>query len=132
MSDCVAFCAKLGSLCVLCALALAAQEQAQGLIRGTVVDQQGKPIAAAMVNADPIDGVVRHTLVRYVETDQEGHFSIDRLQWGRYRVYAKQEDLAYPDMAFPVYDKDTLNEANITPDAPIALICIRLAREPGF
>src|SRR5690242_19934607 len=67
-------------------------------ISGTVVDENGVPLVLAKVNASPIDGRPTGSLVRYVETDSSGHFLIDRLHLGKYRVFAKKEEEGYPDL----------------------------------
>jgi hypothetical protein len=70
----------------------AAKSQERGAISGTVVDENKAPVVKAEVNADPINNRPRSSLVRYVETDSNGHFLIDRLRLGKYKVFAKKED----------------------------------------
>lgn len=77
----------------LAAIALA---HGQAVIQGLVVNEDGIPIAEAKVNAEPLDGRPRSTLVRYVETDTQGRFRIDRLEWGKYMVTAKKKTPVTP------------------------------------
>ena len=67
-----------------------------GAIGGTVLDEQGAPVVGAKVNASLVDGRPMSSLVRYVETHANGHFMIDRLELGRYRVFAKKVDAGLP------------------------------------
>ena len=63
-----------------------------GIIRGTVVDEVGQPIQAAKVHAE-LHGVPMAKAIRYVESDENGAFAIDRLTYGTYDVNSgKQED----------------------------------------
>jgi hypothetical protein len=113
-------------LSVYILLADGARPQDTGLIRGTVTDENGAPIAKAKVNADPADGRPRASLVHFVETDEGGRFLIERLSWGKYKVFAKKEDAGYPDLHWSFYSNDVFQTAIITPEAPSAELQIRL------
>jgi hypothetical protein len=78
------------------------------------------------VGAYPIDGPAQHSLVREAETDGAGHFSFDRLDWGKYNVCARKEELGYPNTFFTFYGKRIQNEATLTPASPSAELKIRL------
>lgn len=56
------------------------------------MDEKGEPVVAAKVNASLVDGRPMSSLIRYVETDANGHFMVDRLELGRYRVFAQKVD----------------------------------------
>ena len=107
-------------------------QQDAGSIRGTVVDENNVAVAGALVNADPLDGRPRGSLIRYVETDASGHFLIDRLGWGRYRIFAKKEASAYPETRFSFYDSGGIPEATITQTSPTADAQIRLGPKAGI
>lgn len=107
-------------------LATSSVAQDRGAISGTVVDENSAPVVKAQVNADPMDGRPTGSLVRYVETDSNGHFLIDRLEWGKYRVFAKKEDAGYPDMGWSFYSNDVFPIVAITPTAPVAELRIQL------
>jgi hypothetical protein len=98
----------------------------EGTIKGFVVDQKGLPVPSAKVNADQLDGRPRGSVIRYVETDSEGHFVIDRLGWGKYKVFARKEDAGYPDTQWSFYSNDTFPIAEISPKTPIAELRIQL------
>jgi uncharacterized protein DUF6843 len=123
---------KIACISLLFALGVGAQDQGTGLIRGTAVDENGSAMQGAMVNVrSAAAGLIQHTLIRYVTTDAAGHFSIDRLDWGKYEVFAKKEDSAYPNTYFSFYDSGGIPEATITPTSPTADVHIRLGPKAG-
>jgi hypothetical protein len=112
------------SLCLLFVSTTLAQEK--GMIAGTVVDETGAPVIQATVNADPLGARARASLVRYVETDSKGQFLIDRLEWGKYAVFAMKEESSYPNLGMSFYGNDVFPTATITPSSPIAELHISL------
>ena len=112
-------------------LAPTASAQTTGAITGTVVDENNAPVAAAKVTADAFDGRPSGSLVRYVETDETGHFVIERLTWGKYRVFAKKESACYPDMSWSFYSNDLFPIATIGPTMPSAKLQIKLGPKAG-
>src|SRR5579884_1758349 len=89
----------------MCAAAPASHsvQNGNGTIEGIVVNEQQQPVVKALVNADPVDGKVRMTAVRYVETDERGRFAIQHLDRGTYRIYAMKEAEGYPNTRFSFY-----------------------------
>ena len=116
-------------ICLLREPASAAQD---GLVRGTVVDETGVPVSSAKVNADPVNRGPIRSLVRYVETDAQGTFSIDRLAWGKYRIFAMKEETGYPNMRASFYSNDVFPVVAVTPEAPIAQLRIQLGPRAGI
>jgi hypothetical protein len=112
------------STCLLFNRTSTAQER--GTISGTVVDENGATVNKAKVNADPVDNRPMGSLVRYVETDANGQFLIDRLAWGKYKVFAKKEDDGYPDMNWSFYSDDIFQIVAITPSTAVAKLRIQL------
>jgi hypothetical protein len=106
-------------------------QRGSGIISGMVVDEHGSPVPAAEVDVDAEDGRVRSKARRFVETDSEGRFSIDGLQWGKYRVFAKKESSGYPDMAFPFYSTELYPVASVIEYAPTAHVQIRFGPKAG-
>src|SRR5579871_63869 len=97
-----------------------------GVIRGTVVDEVGQPIQAAKVHAE-LHGVPMAKAIRYVESDQNGEFAIDRLDYGTYDVNGQKEEGVYPDTSFSFYsDKPLAASVQISPDRPIATVALKL------
>jgi uncharacterized protein DUF6843/carboxypeptidase family protein len=113
-------------------LAVASLAQDTGTISGTVVDEKGEPVVDAKVNASLVDGRPMSSLIRYVETDANGHFTIDRLEFGRYRVFAKKVDAGYPDTSWSFYSGDAIPVVAITPSSPIAERQIQLTPKAGI
>lgn len=126
------FAVILRSILILTAPGTALIAQDTGSIRGTVVDEIGIPIAAAKVNATSLNGRPMAKFIRYVETDGQGHFLIDRLEWGKYGVFAMKEESAYPDMGASLYSNDVFPTAAITPWSPVAELRIQLGPKAGI
>lgn len=61
----------------------------EGLIQGVVLGEGGRPVGGAKVHAELI-GVPMAKKIRYVETDENGFFLIDQLEFGTYCVSAKK------------------------------------------
>lgn len=120
------------ALAVYLLVVAAARPQTDGTISGTVMDERGAPVAKAKVNADPTDGRPRASLVRSVETDENGHFLIDRLSWGSYRVFAQKEDAGYPNMNWSFYSDDIYRTVEISANAPKTEVRIQLGPRGGI
>lgn len=110
----------------------AAIAQPKGAISGTVVDQTGAPISRAMVRIDPADGRPRVDLVRYVDTNREGEFLMDRLDWGKYRVFAMKESAGFPNMVWSFYSNNVFPRVSISPKVPLAQIRLRLGAKAAI
>jgi Carboxypeptidase regulatory-like domain len=108
-------------------LATTCGAQAAGVVAGEVTDERGVALGGAKVNAQSLDGRPEGSGVRYVETDADGRFAIDRLPLGRYSVFAMKEDAGYPDMEPSFYSDGTkIPVATITAATPVATVSIRL------
>jgi Carboxypeptidase regulatory-like domain len=116
---------------LVCSSATARVPRDSGLISGTVVDERNVAVAEAQVNVSAFDGRIRTSAIRFVETDAAGHFSIDGLAWGKYKVFAMKQVSGYPNMAFSFYSNDTFPTATITPAAPAVEIHIQLGPKAG-
>ena len=100
--------------------------QGSGTISGFVVDEGSAPVAGAKVSADPVDGRGRGSLIRTVETGATGRFVLDRLLWGKYRVFAMKEEASYPDMRWSFYSNDMYPTVEITSTTQKAEVRIQL------
>jgi len=123
--------ACFGLALTLLASGPSARAQQGGLIRGTVMDENGVALQNAKVNAEPLDGRPRATLVRFVETDEKGLFLIDGLSWGRYAVFAMKEESGYPNMRASLYSNDVFPTVTIAPSSPEADLAIKLGPKAG-
>jgi hypothetical protein len=106
--------------------------QEKGSIRGTVVDDRGSPLSKARVHANALDGRPRGALIRYVETDENGRFIIDRLEWGKYAIFAMKEESEYPDLGASLYSNDIFPTVTIVPQTPLADLRIQLGPKAGI
>lgn len=118
------------SICLICAIASAAQDR--GSIQGVVVDETGAPVDGAKVHADSADSRARGSLVRYVESDAKGRYVIDRLEWGKYKLFAMKEDADYPNMYWSFYSDEVFPTATIKQTAPTAEVRIQLGPKAGI
>ena len=90
-----------------------------GVIKGVVLDEGGKPVASAQVtwvDQEPSPkGEVDVTVGSFwAESNNAGRFQIGNLIVGHsYKLYAKKEDAGYPDTKFAVY--------NPAHDAPLGI-----------
>ena len=101
--------------------------QSRGEIHGTVLDQNGQPVVHAKVGYDNLDDHrILHGLLRQVETDVNGNFVFDNLDWGRYAIYPRKEEDGYPNLRFAIYSGGTYQIATVSADHPIASITARL------
>ncbi len=60
-----------------------------------------------------------------------GHFEIDGLVWGKYKVFAKKEDAGYPDVRWSIYSANIFPTIEVTATAPLAKIRIKLGPRAG-
>ena len=68
----------------------------EGIIQGVVLDDVGNPVSGAKVHAE-LKGVPMAKAIRFVKSDQNGFFLIDRLEFGTYYVAAMKEEDGYGD-----------------------------------
>jgi hypothetical protein len=65
--------------------------------------------------------------IRYVETDKDGKFTMDHLDWGLYKVYALKETELYPDSGLSsVYANGLTATANLSAQAPSATVVVTI------
>lgn len=102
-----------------------------GTIHGLVLNEIGTPVAKALVNADLVDGKIRAKALQYVETDEQGHFTIEHLEWGSYRLFTKKEQDGYPNTRFAFYGPDPPPTVSVTAQAPKADITLRIGPKAG-
>ena len=96
-----------------------------GVVRGTVVNQDGKPVAGATVWAKRIDAMP-HKFQKMFPADGEGRFTIPYLEWGQYRVCAAKESDGYADVQWAIHDDGRLLIVEISATAPMADVQVRI------
>src|SRR5215469_15443722 len=108
------------------AVRIQGSEQGTGSISGVVVNEAGKPVVKAEVNADLIDGRPRAKAITYVETDEGGHFKIEGLAWGSYRIFVRKEQENYPNSLFSFYNPDPAPRVSLTAELASAEISLKM------
>jgi hypothetical protein len=81
-------------------------QSAVGVIRGTVVNETGKPVPGAKVWADKLEGGLVHGIARYAAADGDGRFALEHLDLVQYKIFAKNEEEGYPDTGFAFYSPE--------------------------
>ena len=74
-------------------------EVGEGVIQGVVLDDLGNPLPGAKVHAE-LKGGAMAKAIRFVKSDQNGFFVIDRLEFGTYYVEAMKEEDGYGGMSW--------------------------------
>jgi len=121
-----------------CALVLHGQQSIptrvkndKGLIEGTVIYEDGRPVKDATVYAQPMDrpmsGIVPHAT-----TDQSGHFVVSHLWLGKYAVGAEKLDEGYANMTSQFYSDGKFETVVLTPTQPAASVSIQLGPKAGI
>lgn len=108
-----------------------AATQRPGSISGTVVNETGSPVVQAQVRVDPLDGRVRASPVRMVETDKDGHFIMNDLDLMSYKVFAIKESVGYPNTAFGFYSNNVFPTVTLTASVPTADIALKVGPPAG-
>jgi hypothetical protein len=102
-----------------------AQDRAKGTIEGTVVNELGKPVSKAKVHAELIHSRPQSSVYRFEETDENGQFFIDQLDWGEYIVGAMKKEEGYPYQLNRLYVTDAPPHVTLKPQEPIARVQIQ-------
>jgi len=97
-----------------------------GVVTGIVIDEAAQPVEGAKVRAEPVDPQASQRAIRYVETDSQGRFRMDRLAWDTYRLYAMQEEDGYPNTALALYDDTRVNRFHVSVAAPAAFLVVTI------
>ena len=118
------------ALMLFCSAAMFAQES-RGIIRGTVLDEAGTPVANAYVAADMMasDKIAR---VLETYTDLTGQFVFEGLSLGEYRVSAQKETEGYLSTRPNVFEHNAPLTLSITPDDLSESATIRFSPKGAF
>jgi hypothetical protein len=93
-----------------------------GVIRGTVVDALGRPVANAEVGALPTEP--GHHLLRFIKADSGGGFTLEGLDWGEYLVHARKEADGYPDTNSSIFGGSS-PRVTLSAQSPIASAIVK-------
>jgi len=103
-----------------------------GYVFGTVINEQGSPVAGVKVTAKLVDDAPIIRVIRYVETGTDGRFRIDRLSWGEYKIFTKKDSDGYPNSASTFYSNTPAPRIKLSPVSPDASVTINLGPKAGF
>jgi hypothetical protein len=95
-------------------------------IRGTVIDDGGAAVPKALVRIDPLLSAPGSRVVRSVETDNEGRFSITDLEATNYKLFAMKEAQGYPNTAAAFYSNNIFPVVSLTRAVPTADVLLRV------
>ena len=103
---------------------------ANGVIYGTVTDSDGDIAKEINVVASPL-GVALAMALPHTRTDRNGRYRFERIQWGRYTVYAED-----PQAGYSLFSSGTgyihPPEIRISSQHPEAELSVRLPPKAGF
>ena len=88
-------------------------EEDDGVIFGTVIYEDGRPVHGATVYAAAMDRVGAG-IIPNAKTNETGHFEIAHLLMGKYRVTGDKQDEDYPDMMNRFYSPDKFETVTLT------------------
>lgn len=106
--------------------------QADGVIKGTVIDEKDKPVAKARVHIAENGPQSGHRLLQVYETNVDGRFTINHVPWGTYVILAGKEDDGYPDTKFAFYSNLEVPTVALGPLFPTADVTVRFAPKAGI
>jgi len=106
-------------------------EVGEGVIQGVVLGEGRQPVRGAKVHAE-LKGVPMAKAIRYVETDENGLFLIDQLEFGTYYVAAKKEEEGYGDTGFSFFNDQPVPTAQISDQHRVADVVINLGPKAGI
>ena len=94
-----------------------------------VRDDVGNPLPGAKVHAE-LKGIAMAKAIRFVESDENGFFVIDRLEFGTYYVEAMKEEDGYGGISWSFFNDKPLPTVQISAQTRIADVVVSLGRKP--
>lgn len=120
------------SCVAVCSFSLPSVSQVStGVIKGSVVNETGQSVLGAIVRIDPIDSRPQSSMVRTVETDQNGHFAMTSLKFGAYKVFAMKESAGYANTAFSFYSNNEFVTATLSVINPAINLVLKVGPPAG-
>jgi hypothetical protein len=106
--------------------------QPKGVIYGVAIDQAGRPAKRMGLTAEPL-GVPLAAILPHTKTNDAGEYRFENLPWwGRYTVYADDEDAGYSSYSTGPDGETNLPEAEIAPERPEAQLTVVIPPKAGF
>ena len=104
----------------------------KGVIHGIVVGQDGQPAKRIGLTAEPL-GVPLGTKLPQTRTNDAGEYRFENVPWwGRYTVYADDEDAGYSLFSTGPAGDSSPPEVELTPGHPEAELKVLLPPKAGF
>lgn len=120
---------------VLLAIAVAQQHderRPKGMIYGTAIGQDGQPAKGIGLTAHPL-GVALGTVLPHTRTNDSGEYRFENIPWwGRYRVYAEDEDAGYSSFSTAGAGHSDPSEVELSPEHREAELKVYLPPKAGF
>ncbi len=106
----------LAALASLGVVATSSAEQQYGSLSGTVLDRQGSVVAHAKVTADYVCMTlcVKTKALDRTESDDQGRYQFERLEYGRYSVSAEKPEENYPPLYYAFYSPEKQPEVDLS------------------
>jgi len=108
-----------------------AENEGPGQIEGTVIYEDGRPVRGATVSAFPLDRGLAGNIPS-ADTDELGHFQINRLWLGIFAVMAKKEDEGYADTNQGFYSDSKIAPVTLSFPIYLQLKLFYLGQKLGF
>ena len=104
----------------------------KGAIQGITIGDDGQPAKGIRLTAHPVGGVVRGPVFPSAITNDTGEYRFENLpRWGRYSVYAEDDDAGYSRFSTGPADCESW-EVEVTPAHPEAEFKVYLPPKAGF
>jgi hypothetical protein len=127
---------KTAFLCISVLLLATASAQQHGksrpngVIYGTAIDEDGQPAKGIVLAADPLG--VPDGLLSRVKTNDAGEYRFEHLNWGRYTLYAEDEEAGYSSYSTGPADHSQSPAVELTPEHWEAEHKLQLPPKAGF
>jgi hypothetical protein len=104
----------------------------KGVIHGIAIGQDGQPAKRIGLTAEPL-GVALGAMLPHTRTNDAGDYRFENVQWwGRYTVYADDEDAGYSSFSTGPAGDSNPPEVEVTPQHPEGELKIVLPPKAGF
>jgi hypothetical protein len=104
-----------------------------GVVYGVVIDQDGQPARSLGLEAKPLGMVALAAMLPHTMTNDQGKYRFGGLPWwGKYIVYAEDENAGYSDISTGPRGGSHPREVEITPEHPEAEFNVSLPPKAGF
>jgi hypothetical protein len=108
------------------------ESRPNGVIHGIAVDQDGQPAVRIGLTAMPL-GVALGTMLPHTKTNNVGEHRFDNVPWwGKYTVYADDEDAGYSAFSTGLGRDSSHREIEITPEHPEVEMRVVIPPKAGF